>query len=78
MRPPLQVEKLSATWEAIVAWTAVEIEEARERLEAPGLDPVKAEHERGRIKALRDLLKASALPEPVFVASEPVDYGYAG
>lgn len=70
----LKVEKLSATWEAIVAWTVIEIDEARARLEAPGFDPVKAEHERGRIKALRDLLKAQAAPEPVFIAAQSDDY----
>lgn len=56
----MTVDRLSATWLAVLRHLRDEIESARNELERPGLDPVRAEHLRGRIVMARELI---ALPD---------------
>lgn len=53
----MKVDVHSADWKAVHAYATKEIERARVRLEAQGLDAISTENERGRIAALRGLLK---------------------
>jgi hypothetical protein len=53
----MAIDPHSADWKAVKAHAEKEIERARERLEVPGLPAADTEHERGRIAALKKLLK---------------------
>jgi hypothetical protein len=54
------VEPASASWLAVKAHCLAEIEAARARLEAFGMSAEAAEAERGRIAALRGVLRMEA------------------
>lgn len=59
------IERNSKTWETVSKHVEKELQEARERLEAPGMDQGITEGLRGSIKALRGVL-ALAEDKPGF------------
>jgi hypothetical protein len=70
------IEKHSATWSAIGTWARKELDIACIELEQTGLAPSSTENLRGRIGALRDLLRLADEAKPVS-QSDGVDYGVA-
>lgn len=64
----------SATWAAVKAHADKEIEKSRNRMERAGLEPVATEFERGRVRAMREIL---SLTEPRVTAFLPTDDTYA-
>ena len=56
------VDVNSATWELVETRLSSEIAKAQVRLETPGLSLAETEFERGRLKALRDILAMSKPP----------------
>lgn len=65
----------SASWSQWKAIFTTRIEEARDRLESPGLDAVTTEGLRGEIVALRSLLELGAPRSPDDGTEAPVNYG---
>lgn len=63
----IDIDIHSLTWRSVEAWAEDEISQTHERLEQTGLTQQATEYERGRIAALRDLLRLKEpphLPEP--------------
>lgn len=56
-----RIETDSRTWRAVTAWADKRMTSSRAAIESPGLGPVDTEYERGRLAAVRELLK---LAEP--------------
>lgn len=50
------IDPQSRTWVAVLEWAENEIRDAAERLEQPGGEPAYYDVDRGRIRALRDLI----------------------
>lgn len=57
-----RVDLDSPTWLAVAARVREEMEDARTRLETPGLPPAETEHERGRIALARRVLELADPP----------------
>jgi hypothetical protein len=61
----------SSTWQAVKEHADAAIENARLRLETSGLSAAETEFQRGRIKAMKDIL-AMAEPRPAIPSTDPV------
>ena len=59
----MKIDPHSATWKAIAEDARQRIEDAHSRLESRGLPIADTEFERGRIKALRDILALADPPD---------------
>ena len=69
------IDRHSATWREIAAWTEGALSKARERIETPGISPEETERLRGQILTLRLLLgMPDGPPERVIETAE--DYGF--
>lgn len=58
----MPIDPHSATWETVEGKAKAALDEATRRLRQPGLDPVKTEFERGRIRMAEEILSL-ATPE---------------
>lgn len=67
------IDKESLTWRTVSAWAETEIAAAQDHLEQAGLPPEPTEHQRGRIAALRDLLRLTE-PAPTIKIAGPTGY----
>jgi len=56
---------LRPSWDRVRSHSEKEIEKARDRLETRGLSEADTEFERGRIKALREVLALADPPKPI-------------
>ncbi len=65
------IDQHSTTWQSVVKHAEATIESARKRLEMQSLGPTETEYERGRIKALRDLL-ALTQPQVQIPSTDPL------
>lgn len=74
---PPRVDRYSDTWAAVSAWAADEIDEATGRLCAHGLSVVETEYQRGRIAALRGLLRLIE-PPPQNIEVQDLSPDYHG
>jgi len=65
----MSIDKGSSTWDAIQEYAKKQIDASHQMLEMRDLDQVETQFERGRIRALRDLL-ALVEPRPVIPSTD--------
>jgi hypothetical protein len=68
------IDTHSDTWVAVAAHAELQLAAARRSIEAPDLDPLTTQFQRGRIAALRDLVELPARQARTLRVSDAASY----